>query len=313
MAPSGTFRHQPAWPGQDSGSCVRKDVGVQVPPRPPTSHSLNPSARTGVRTFLGRTSVRSSDRSRLLLAARRGAVAASRTVDAVEVGTRSQACRPRCSRRRRPAIQTSPGSCGDPAASDTDVDHDRVHAGTFDDLADRAAYRSARSTTAGNTVAVVAETNEHVDSLNAAVQGLRARRGTSDPSTPASPEPRRRTLATAWSPEFVHRPLWWRPADMQRAWVDAHDEQRGLSPRPSRRPGSRLTAEWKGRDLSYRPIPSCRRGRLRTAVRMSVTLPRPSSLVVSTDRAHHALDQRANSGEALIGCSAREALLLLEN
>jgi conjugative relaxase-like TrwC/TraI family protein len=66
---------------------------------------------------------------------------------------------------------------GDPAALDAYLDHDRVRAGTFDELADRAAHRWARASAAGHTVAVVAETNEHVDALNAAIQDLRARRG----------------------------------------------------------------------------------------------------------------------------------------
>jgi DNA transposition AAA+ family ATPase len=66
---------------------------------------------------------------------------------------------------------------GDPAALDAYLGHDRVHAGTFDELANRAADRWAGATAAGHTVAVVAETNEHVDTLNAAIQNLRARRG----------------------------------------------------------------------------------------------------------------------------------------
>jgi len=66
---------------------------------------------------------------------------------------------------------------GDPAALDAYLDHDRVRAGTFEDLAERAAHCWARADSAGHTVAVVAETNEHVDALNAAIQNLRARRG----------------------------------------------------------------------------------------------------------------------------------------
>ncbi|MGH9243837.1 MAG: MobF family relaxase [Acidimicrobiales bacterium] len=66
---------------------------------------------------------------------------------------------------------------GDPAALDAYLGHDRVRAGTFDDLAERAAHRWARADAVGHTVAVVAETNEHVDALNAAIQDLRARRG----------------------------------------------------------------------------------------------------------------------------------------
>lgn len=66
---------------------------------------------------------------------------------------------------------------GDPAALDAYLDHQRVRAGTFDDLAARAAHRWAFATAAGQKVAVVAETNEHVDALNAAIQDLRARQG----------------------------------------------------------------------------------------------------------------------------------------
>jgi ATP-dependent exoDNAse (exonuclease V) alpha subunit len=70
---------------------------------------------------------------------------------------------------------------GDPAALDAYLDHGRVHAGTFDDLAERAARRWVSATAAGWSVAVVAETNEHVDALNAAVQSLRSRRGNLGP------------------------------------------------------------------------------------------------------------------------------------
>ena len=34
---AGMPQHEPERPGHDSGSCVRKDVGVQVPPRPRSS------------------------------------------------------------------------------------------------------------------------------------------------------------------------------------------------------------------------------------------------------------------------------------
>jgi hypothetical protein len=70
---------------------------------------------------------------------------------------------------------------GDPAALDAYFDHGRVRAGTFDDLAERTAVRWAHAAPAGRTVAVVAETNEHVDALNAAIQNLRARRGNLGP------------------------------------------------------------------------------------------------------------------------------------
>jgi conjugative relaxase-like TrwC/TraI family protein len=54
---------------------------------------------------------------------------------------------------------------GDAAALDAYADHDRVHAGTFDELAERAAHRRARADAAGHTVAVVAETKVGVARL----------------------------------------------------------------------------------------------------------------------------------------------------
>jgi conjugative relaxase-like TrwC/TraI family protein len=66
---------------------------------------------------------------------------------------------------------------GDPTALDAYLDHDRVRAGTFDAVAARAAGRWLVAHDSGTSVAIVAETNEHVDALNATVQDIRQRNG----------------------------------------------------------------------------------------------------------------------------------------
>jgi conjugative relaxase-like TrwC/TraI family protein len=66
---------------------------------------------------------------------------------------------------------------GDPEALDAYIDHGRVTEGTFDQLAAEAARAWIDHTAAGRRVAVVAETNEHVDALNAAIQQARRQRG----------------------------------------------------------------------------------------------------------------------------------------
>jgi conjugative relaxase-like TrwC/TraI family protein len=66
---------------------------------------------------------------------------------------------------------------GDPTALDAYLDHDRVRVGPFDNLAARAAGQWLAAHASGKTIAIVAETNDHVDALNAALQGLRHRRG----------------------------------------------------------------------------------------------------------------------------------------
>jgi len=66
---------------------------------------------------------------------------------------------------------------GRPDALDAYLDHHRVTAGTFDQLAAEVAHRWVEHTDAGRTVAVVAETNDHVDALNQAVQARRHRLG----------------------------------------------------------------------------------------------------------------------------------------
>ncbi|MGH9228758.1 MAG: AAA family ATPase [Acidimicrobiales bacterium] len=65
---------------------------------------------------------------------------------------------------------------GDPAALDAYLDHGRVTAGTVDELAAEAARQWLELTAAGRRVAVAAETNEHVDALNAAIQQARLHR-----------------------------------------------------------------------------------------------------------------------------------------
>jgi hypothetical protein len=66
---------------------------------------------------------------------------------------------------------------GNVDALDAYIDHGRVTAGTFQQLATEAARRWIEHTAAGRRVAIVAETNEHVDALNAAIQQARRERG----------------------------------------------------------------------------------------------------------------------------------------
>lgn len=62
---------------------------------------------------------------------------------------------------------------GNPEALDAYFQHGRVDTGTFDALAADAARQWIDCRAAGRSVAVVAETNEHVDALNQAIQELR--------------------------------------------------------------------------------------------------------------------------------------------
>ncbi len=62
---------------------------------------------------------------------------------------------------------------GNPEALDAYIDRGRVSQGTFADLAAAAARQWIEHAAAGRTVAVVAETNEHVDALNRAIQEQR--------------------------------------------------------------------------------------------------------------------------------------------
>ncbi len=66
---------------------------------------------------------------------------------------------------------------GNPEALDAYIDHGRVTEGTFDQLAVEAVRHWIDHSAAGRRVAVVAETNEHVDALTAAIQRARRQRG----------------------------------------------------------------------------------------------------------------------------------------
>jgi conjugative relaxase-like TrwC/TraI family protein len=66
---------------------------------------------------------------------------------------------------------------GNPEALDAYIDHGRVTEGTFEQLAADAVRHWIDHTAAGRRVAVVAETNEHVDALNAGIQQARRQRG----------------------------------------------------------------------------------------------------------------------------------------
>jgi conjugative relaxase-like TrwC/TraI family protein len=66
---------------------------------------------------------------------------------------------------------------GNADALDAYIDHGRVTAGTLDELVTEAARRWIARTGAGRRVAVVAETNEHVDVLNATIQAHRRAQG----------------------------------------------------------------------------------------------------------------------------------------
>jgi conjugative relaxase-like TrwC/TraI family protein len=66
---------------------------------------------------------------------------------------------------------------GDTNALATYIDHGRVTEGTFDRLVAEATRQWIDHTAAGRRVAVVAETNEHVDALNAAIQQARRKPG----------------------------------------------------------------------------------------------------------------------------------------
>jgi hypothetical protein len=66
---------------------------------------------------------------------------------------------------------------GDPAGWDAYLNRGRILAGSFDEHVATAARRWLEVTDTGDTVAVVASTNEHVDALNAAIQTARVARG----------------------------------------------------------------------------------------------------------------------------------------
>jgi conjugative relaxase-like TrwC/TraI family protein len=64
---------------------------------------------------------------------------------------------------------------GNPQAIDAYADHDRVATGSFEAVAGHIADQWLEHTQAGRSVAVVAETNEHVDALNLIIQAQRRR------------------------------------------------------------------------------------------------------------------------------------------
>jgi conjugative relaxase-like TrwC/TraI family protein len=66
---------------------------------------------------------------------------------------------------------------GNPEALDAYIDHGRVTEGTFDQLAAEAAREWIDHAPSGRRVAVLSETNEHVDALNAAIQEARRTHG----------------------------------------------------------------------------------------------------------------------------------------
>jgi conjugative relaxase-like TrwC/TraI family protein len=66
---------------------------------------------------------------------------------------------------------------GNPEALDAYIDHGRVTEGTFEQLAAEVVRHWIDHTAGRRRVAVVAETNEHVDALNAAIQRARRQRG----------------------------------------------------------------------------------------------------------------------------------------
>jgi len=72
---------------------------------------------------------------------------------------------------------------GDPRGWDAYIEHGRVVAGTLDDHLATSAHRWITTTARGGTVSVVASSNEHVDALNAAIQGVRVDLGHLDPTT----------------------------------------------------------------------------------------------------------------------------------
>jgi ATP-dependent exoDNAse (exonuclease V) alpha subunit len=66
---------------------------------------------------------------------------------------------------------------GNPQAVDAYIGHDRVAGGSFEAVAGHIAEQWLHHTSAGRTVAVVAETNEHVDALNLTIQAERRQHG----------------------------------------------------------------------------------------------------------------------------------------
>lgn len=72
---------------------------------------------------------------------------------------------------------------GDASGWDAYIEHGRVIAGTIDDHLATSAHRWIATAARGGTAAVVATTNEHVDALNATIQGVRVDLRQLDPAT----------------------------------------------------------------------------------------------------------------------------------
>lgn len=69
---------------------------------------------------------------------------------------------------------------GDPRALDAYEAHGRIVVGTFEEHLEAIAEKWMRQHTAGETVAITAATNEHVDEINRTIRQLRARTGDTD-------------------------------------------------------------------------------------------------------------------------------------
>ena len=132
-------------------------------------------------------------------------------------------------------------------ALDAYLDHVRVAAGTFDQLATEVAHRWVEHTGAGRTIAVVAETNEHVDALNQAVQAQRHRLGQlRGPTVPIAggetasegdivvTRRNDRTLTTDRGKPVRNRDRWTSTSIRQDGGVTvSHDQGHGLVTRPA--------------------------------------------------------------------------------
>ena len=70
---------------------------------------------------------------------------------------------------------------GDPGVLDVYEAHGRITAGTFDDHLDRLAGEWLAAAGAGQTIAITASTNAHVDALNHAIQARPPRRRSTRP------------------------------------------------------------------------------------------------------------------------------------
>lgn len=72
---------------------------------------------------------------------------------------------------------------GDPRALDDYIAHDRIIPGTFDEQVALVVDRWSQTHAAGETLAITASSNDHVDRINTAIQSARAAAGDIDPTT----------------------------------------------------------------------------------------------------------------------------------